>query len=144
MTARAVLEPLIWWAALYWIYLAIISTLSPAELLVGAAGAVVGAAAAVATQRVLLRDLILSPPRLRVLLLLPPQVLRDGAVLFRPVRGGFADVPVPPGRGGGVATLMLSVAPGTYVTQVSEDSEVLCLHRAENRPSRLEREVTSC
>ncbi|GAB3978163.1 hypothetical protein GCM10029978_070020 [Actinoallomurus acanthiterrae] len=144
MTARAVLEPLIWWAALYAIYVVIISTVSPTELVVGFAGAVVGAAVAVATRRVLLRGVPLSPPRLRVLLLLPSQILRDCAVLFRPVRGGFADVPVPPGRGGGMATLVLSVAPGTYVARVSEDSEVLLLHRAETHPSHLEREVTSC
>lgn len=142
---REVVEPLIWWLILYGIYLGIISSVSPTELIVGAAAAGVGAAAAVATRRVLLRGLDVSFPRLGRLLLLPPQILRDSTLLIRPgPRGGFTEVPVPPCRGSGVVTLVLSVSPGTYVAQVTPDRTSLLVHRAEERPSRLEREVTSC
>jgi hypothetical protein len=144
VTSRAVPEALIWWSALYAIHLGIISTVSPTELVVGGAAAALGSVAAVATRRILLSDLTLAPPPLRGLLLLPPQIVRDCALLLWPARGRFAEVPVPSSRGGGVTTLMLSIAPGTYVAGVSQDGEVLVLHRAEDRPSCLEREVTSC
>ncbi|MEV5749332.1 hypothetical protein AB0L00_16065 [Actinoallomurus sp. NPDC052308] len=141
---RSVVESAAWWAALYVIYLGIISTVSVTELVVGAAAAAFGATAAVATRRTLLPDLAVARPRLRVLLLLPPQILRDCVLLLRPARRGrFAEVS-PPSHRDGVLTLLLSVSPGAYVIQVSPDRETIRVHRAEDRPSRLERELTSC
>ncbi|GAA0369806.1 hypothetical protein [Actinoallomurus spadix] len=133
-----------WWAALYGIYLGIISTISVTELVVGAAAAVFGAAAAVATRRALLTDLAIARPRPRVLLLLPPQIVRDCLLLLRPARRGrFAEVAMP-SRRDGVLTLLLSLSPGAYVVRVSPDRDTVQVHRAEDRSSLLERELTSC
>lgn len=113
--------------------------------MVGAAAATLGAAAAVATRRVLLSDLAIGRPPLRALLLLPPQILRDCLLLLRPTpRGRFAEVSLPSGKGGGVMTLILSTSPGAYVARVAPDREVVVVHRAGDRPSLLERKVTSC
>ncbi|WP_210946928.1 hypothetical protein [Streptomyces sp. MK37H] len=47
----AVLEVLVWWAALMGIWLVLISTVDPLELLVGSAAALAGAALARAGRR---------------------------------------------------------------------------------------------
>jgi hypothetical protein len=142
---RAVVEPAAWWATLFGIYLAVISTISATELVVGAAAAALGAAAAVATRRVLLSDLAIARPPLRALLLLPPQILRDCLLLLRPTpRGRFAEVSLPSGEGDGVMTLILSTSPGAYVARVFPDRDVVVVHRTGDRPSLLEREMTSC
>lgn len=137
-------EPVAWWAALLAGYLGIVSTDSRTEVLVGAAAAGVGAAAAVATRRVLLTGLDASGPRIGWLLLLPAQILRDTAALFRPrVRGRFATVGVR-ARESAAATLVLSTSPGTYVSRISADRRVVTLHRITRGPSPLERKVTAC
>ncbi|MCO5974349.1 Na+/H+ antiporter subunit E [Actinoallomurus soli] len=133
---------MVWWAALYVVYLGIISTVSVTELVVGAAAAAFCATAAVATRRALLTDLAIGRPRLRVLLLLPPQIVRDSVVLLLPARHGrFAEIPMRSDRDG-VLTLLLSLSPGTYVTRVRPDRDTLQVHRAEDRSSPVERELT--
>ncbi|MCO5997153.1 Na+/H+ antiporter subunit E [Actinoallomurus rhizosphaericola] len=135
---------MVWWAALYVVYLGIISTVSVTELVVGAVAAAFCATAAVATRRALLTDLAIARPRLRVLLLLPPQIVRDSVVLLRPARHGrFAEVPMPSDHDG-VLTLLLSLSPGTYVTRVRPDRNAVQVHRTEDRSSPVERELTSC
>lgn len=136
------LEPGLWWLALFGVYLCVISTISPTELLVGAVAAAACAAAAVAVHRVLLGDLDSHGGALRALPLLPAQIVRDCGALFRPrVEGRFAEVPVRAGGGGGLATVVLSASPGTYVVRVARDRRTLLVHRIGRRVSRLERVV---
>jgi multisubunit Na+/H+ antiporter MnhE subunit len=137
-------EPIAWWGALLATYLGLVSSVSFTEIMVGAAAAGVGAAAAVATRRTLLAGLDASWPRAGWLVLLPAQILRDTAVLFGPrVRGRSAEVTVP-ARQTPAATLVLSTSPGTYVSGISGDRRHLALHRITRRPSPLERKVTGC
>jgi multisubunit Na+/H+ antiporter MnhE subunit len=137
-------EPVAWWAALLAVYLGIVSTDSPTEVVVGAAAAGVGAAAAVATRRALFTGLDASGPHIGWLLLMPAQILRDTAALFAPrVRGRFAEVRVR-ARESAAATLVLSTSPGTYVSRISADRRVITLHRIGEDPSHLERKVTAC
>lgn len=131
-----------WWLALFGIYLIIISTISITELIVGAVFAAVCAAAGVACSRVLLKDAgsFRVPPR--VLPFLPPQVVYDGRVLVLPrPEGRFERLRLPRGTANGVATLLLSTAPGTYVVRVSGDRNRLLVHRIGDGPSRFDREV---
>src|SRR5258705_12638918 len=96
-------EPVAWWIALFGCYLALISALSPIELVVGTVAAGVGGAVAVLTRRALLPGAGRPPRRvpLRALGWLPVQIVVDAARLVRPrVPATFASVPA---EGGPVA-----------------------------------------
>jgi multisubunit Na+/H+ antiporter MnhE subunit len=149
MTGREFTEPAVWWAVLFTTYLAVISKISPTELVVGALAAAAGAAGAVVTRRALLSadNAQHYRPRvswLRWLLPLPAQILADAVRLTRP-HGGFAELRLPADDRAaalrGFATLAVSASPGTYVTGVDPDRDVLIVHRITDRPSALERAV---
>jgi multisubunit Na+/H+ antiporter MnhE subunit len=150
MRGRDFIEPAVWWAVLLAFYLAIISGVSLVELLVGAATATAGAAAAVVTRRALLAadNPEKYRPRLswlRWLVVLPVQILADSVRLLRP-RGRFVELRLPaddrPAALRGFAALAVSTSPGTYVVEVVPDRNVLVLHRITERPSALERAVS--
>jgi multisubunit Na+/H+ antiporter MnhE subunit len=150
MRRREFIEATVWWIVLFAAYLAIISTISLTEVIVGAATAAAGALAAVFTRRSLLavdNDERYRPRGAwaRWPLRLPDQVAVGFAqVLLRP-RGEFAEIRLPAGDRAaarrGYAALALSVAPNTYVADVDPDRGVLLVHRI-GRPSAMEREVT--
>lgn len=150
MSGRDAIEPVTWWAVLFALYLAVISTISFPEVVVGAAAAAVCAVAAVVSRRTLLaadNDERYRPRArwLRWLLPLPVQIVTGALRLLRP-RGEFAEVQLPEDTRAaarrGFAVLVLSVAPNGYVAEVEPDRNVLVVHRLDGRPTALEREVT--
>lgn len=150
MRGRDLIEPVVWWVALLATYLAIISTISVAELLVGTLAAAAGAAAAVVTRRALLaadntEPYLPRPAWLRWLLPLPVQILTDSIRLLRP-HGEFAELRLPDDdrRAAlrGFAALAVSASPGTYVAEDLPDRNDLVLHRISRRPSAVEREIS--
>jgi multisubunit Na+/H+ antiporter MnhE subunit len=135
---------------LFVMYLAIVSTISASEVVIGALAATGGAAAAVATRRALLSAD--NPERyrprfawLRWLRHVPGQIVTDSARLLRP-RGQVATVRMPADDRAaarrGFSALVLSISPGDYVIKVDPDENTLTIHRAVRRDSALEREVT--
>ncbi len=150
MTGRNLIEPAVWWAVLSGTYLAVISSITPVEIAVGAASAAAGAAGAVLTRRALLaadndERYRPRPAWLRWLPRVPVQILADSVRLLRP-RGEFAEIHLPGDRRSaalrGFASLVVSVSPGTYVADVDTDRDVLIVHRIGGRPSALERRVS--
>ena len=150
MTGRDFIEPAVWWAVLFATYLAVISKISVAELVVGALASAASAGAAVVTRRALLsadnpERYQPRPGWLRWALPIPAQIVTDSVRLLRP-RAGFAEVPLPEDRRAaalrGFAALAVSTSPGTYVTEVDPDRDVLVVHRIAARPSRTERAVS--
>jgi multisubunit Na+/H+ antiporter MnhE subunit len=142
-------EPIAWWAVLFATYLAIISKISPTELVVGALTAAAGAAAAVVTRRTLSATdgpESYRPRRewVRWLRPLPLQIPRDAVRLLRP-RGDFAEMRLPADDRAaalrGFAALAVSTSPGTYVTEVDPGRGVFVVHRVGGL-SAVEREVT--
>lgn len=150
MTRKEAIEAAAWWTVLFAAYLAIISTISLTEIVVGALTAAACAGAAILTRRTLLAedDEEGYRPRaawLRWALSLPGQVVTGFArVLGRP-GGEFAEVRLPdderPAARRGFSTLALSIAPDTYVADVDPEQNTVILHRT-GRPGALEREVT--
>ena len=150
MRRREFIEVAVWWIMLLVAYLAIISTISLTEIVVGAGTAAAGAAAAVLTRRQLLaadNDERYRPRGgwARWPLRLPDQVATGFVRLLRP-RGEFAEIRLPEDERAaarrGYAALALSVAPDTYVADVDPERNVLVVHRIGERPSAMEREVT--
>lgn len=150
MSGKDAFEPVAWWVALFALYLAVISTISLTEIVVGGAAAAACAAAAVASRRALLaagNDERYRPRArwLRWLVPLPPQILIGTVRLLRP-RGEFTEVGLPQDTRAaalrGFAVLALSVAPNGYVADVEPERNVLVIHRLGGRPTALEREVT--
>jgi multisubunit Na+/H+ antiporter MnhE subunit len=149
MRRREFIEVAVWWIVLFAAYLAIISTISLTEIIVGAVTAGAGAAAAILTRRRLLaadNDERYRPRGewARWLLRLPDQIAVGFVRLLRP-RGEFAEIRLPDDEPAaarrGYAALALSVAPDTYVADVDPERNVLVVHRIGERPSALEREV---
>jgi multisubunit Na+/H+ antiporter MnhE subunit len=149
MTGRDFIEPAVWWAVLFATYLAVISKISVTELVVGALGSAAAAAAAVLTRRAQLSAD--NPERyqpragwLRWALLIPAQIVADSVRLLRP-HGGFGEVALREDDRAaalrGFAALAVSTSPGTYVTEVDPDQNVLVVHRITPKPSRVERAV---
>ncbi|MCW2945749.1 MAG: hypothetical protein JWR24_2466 [Actinoallomurus sp.] len=143
-------EVAVWWAVLFATYLAIISTISLTELVVGVSASAAGAATAVVVRRSLLaadNDERYRPriSWLRWLLLLPGQIVADSVRLLRP-RGEFAELRLADDERAaalrGFAALAVSTSPGTYAVDVDPDRDVLVVHRVTGRPSALEREVS--
>lgn len=150
MTGRDLGEPAMWWVVLFAFYLAIISTISLTEIVVGAVAAAACAIAAVASRRTLLaagNDESHRPRArwLRWLVPLPLQIVTGSVRLLRP-RGEFAEVRLPEDSRAavrrGFAVLALSVAPNGYVADVDPERNILVVHRLDGRPTALEREVT--
>jgi hypothetical protein len=150
MRRREFVEAGCWAAVLFGLYLAIISTISITELVVGAVTAVAGAGAAVLTRRSLLaadNDERYRPRAgwLRWLVPLPAQILTGSVRLLRP-RGNFGEVRLPEDQRAaalrGFSVLVLSVAPDAYVVDVDPERNELLLHRAGGHGSALERKVT--
>jgi multisubunit Na+/H+ antiporter MnhE subunit len=151
MRRREFIEAAVWWIVLFAAYLAIISTISLTEIIVGAATAAAGAAAAILTRRQLLaadNDERYRPRRgwVRWLVRLPDQIAVGFARLLLRPRGEFAEIQLPEDERAaarrGYAALALSVAPNTYVADVDPDRGAFVVHRIGERPSALEREVT--
>jgi hypothetical protein len=150
MRRRELIEAAVWWAVLFAAYLAIISTISPTEIVVGAATGAAGAAAAVITRRTLLaadNDERYRPRAawLRWMLRLPGQVVTGFARVLLNPRGRFTEVRLPEDERSaarrGYTALALSVAPDTYVADVDPERDTVVIHRIGDRPSGLEREV---
>ncbi|MDN3357965.1 hypothetical protein [Actinomadura sp. DC4] len=150
MTGRDFAEPAVWWAVLLATYLAVISKISVTELVVGALASAAAAAAAVVARRALLSTD--NPERyrprpgwLRWALPIPAQILADSVRLVRP-RGGLAELPLPEDHRAaalrGFASLAVSTSPGTFVTAVDPDRNILVVHRISPRPSPAERAVS--
>jgi multisubunit Na+/H+ antiporter MnhE subunit len=150
MTGRDFIEPAVWWAVLLATYLAVISKISVTELIVGALASAAAAAAAVVTRRALLsadnpERYEPRPGWLRWALPIPAQILADSVRLLRP-RGRFGEVALPEDDRAaalrGFAALAVSTSPGTYVTEVDPDRNILVVHRITPRPSAVERAVS--
>lgn len=150
MTGRDFIEPVVWWAALFAIYLAVISKISPTELVVGVLASAAGAAVAVVVRRALLAadNAERYRPRsawLRWILPLPAQIVVDAVHLVRP-RGRLAESRLPRDDRAaalrGFAVLAVSTSPGAYVAEVDPDRDVLVVHRVGPRPSAVERRVS--
>jgi multisubunit Na+/H+ antiporter MnhE subunit len=151
MRRRELIEAAVWWAALFAAYLAIIPTISPTEIVVGAVTGAAGAASAVLTRRTLLaadNDERYRPRArwLRWLLRLPDQAVTGFVRLLARPRGEFTEIRLPQDERAaarrGFSALVLSVAPNAYVADVDPDHETCVIHRIGERPSALEREVT--
>lgn len=154
---RRAAEPLAWWSVLLACYLALVSTISGTEITVGAAAAAAGAAAAVAGRRALLttaraceggrvpaRSPVAPSRLLPPLGRLPAQIVADTArIAVRGASGGrwttLSAAPGPAGRG--VATLLVSTSPGTYVGGVDPGRGLLRVHRLAGGPSPFERRL---
>jgi multisubunit Na+/H+ antiporter MnhE subunit len=150
LNGRDAFELLAWWVVLFALYLALISTISLTEIVVGATAAVACAVAAVVSRRTLLAadgDERYRPRArwLRWLVPLPVQVVTGAVRLLRP-RGEFTEVRLPEDPRAaarrGFAVLALSVAPTGNVADVDPERNVLVVHRLDGRPTALEREVT--
>lgn len=135
-------EALIWWVALTAGYLGMVSTISLTEFVVGAGGAAAGAAAAMAARRVLApgRASVSSVPP-KALVWLPPQILRDTARVLWSPKGEWGEMRVA-GGSLGAATLLVSVAPASYVGEADPERGRLVLHRVGAGPSALEKRLT--
>lgn len=151
MRRREFIEAAVWAVVLFAVYLAIISTISLTEIVVGAISGVVWGAAAVLTRRTLLasdNDEIYWPRAgwLRWLLRLPDQAVSGFVRLLVHPHGAFAEIRLPrddrSAARRGFGALALSVAPNTYVADVDPDRNTVIVHRIGDRPSALEREVT--
>lgn len=147
---RDLIEPAVWWVVLLATYLAIVSTISVTEILVGVPAAAAGAAVAVVTRRALLaadnpERYLPRPAWLRWLLPLPVQILTDSLRLLRP-HGEFDELRLPDDdrRAAlrGFAALTVSASPGAYVAEVLPDRGDLVLHRISRRRSAVEREIS--
>lgn len=150
MTGRDFIEPVVWWAVLFATYLAVISKISPTELVVGALASAAGAAVVAVTHRALLavdnpERSLPRPAWLRWILPLPAQIVADAVRLVRP-RGRLAELRLPRDSRAaalrGFAVLAVSTSPGTYVAEVDPDHDVLVVHRVGPRPSAVERRVS--
>lgn len=143
------LEALAWWAAIFVGYLALISTVSLTELIVGGVAASLAAAAAVGARRALFEEDGAAARGTRldaaVSLILIRQVGRDAVRLTGRVRDGFGEGRVPADRRSagwtGLLTLVLSASPGTYVAQVAPERDRFIVHRVGEGPDRLERRL---
>ncbi|QKG19061.1 hypothetical protein [Actinomadura verrucosospora] len=163
--ARRAAEPLAWWAALFALYLSLISTIDIIEITVGAVVAAFGAAAATAGRRALFTtgtahdpagtrrpaaDLApgarpVPPARLLPpLALLPGQIVADSArVAVLGASGGtWTPLAVAPGAANrGTATLLVSTSPATFVGAVDPERGLLHVHRLGRGPSAFERRL---
>ncbi|MBO2449527.1 hypothetical protein J4573_20670 [Actinomadura barringtoniae] len=134
-------EALLWWVALTAGYLGMVSTISLTEFVVGATGSAVGAAAAMGARRVLAAERTGAssvPPK--ALLWLPPQILGDTVRVLWSPQGDWGEMRMGQGRLGAV-TLLVSVAPASYVGEADPESGRLVLHRVDGRPSALEKRL---
>ncbi|WP_412517804.1 hypothetical protein K8Z49_06010 [Actinomadura madurae] len=149
-------EPVAWWAVLLGCYLALVPAVSVTEITVGAVAAAAGAAAAVAARRALLatgapegdggRGRGTVPPArlMRPMVRLPAQIVADTArIAVRGASGGrWVTLAAAPGTAGrGVATLLLSASPGTYVGGVDPARGAVRVHRLAGDPSPFERRL---
>jgi len=148
---RDLIEAVVWWVVLFAVYLAIVSKISIAELVVGAITAAAGGGAAVVTRRALSaggdqEGYRPRPAWLRWLRPLPAQVVGDSIRLLRPY-GGFGELRLPADDDRaaalrGFAALAVSTSPGTYVAEVDLRENTFVVHRVTARASAVEREVS--
>ncbi|GAA4062124.1 hypothetical protein [Actinomadura miaoliensis] len=138
---RTAAQAAAWWVPLLAIYAALVSTLSPTEVLVGAAVAAASAVAGVAARRTLLNT---RPARgggdqvRRLAVRLPGRIAADTARVLAPrLHGQWDQMSV--GRQAarrGAVTLLVSASPGGYVAAVDPDRGVLTVHRLTRAPTR--------
>lgn len=159
--ARA-LEAVLWWVLLLLLQVVSISSVTPRELAVAAVFSAVGAAGAVGLRRAGGLAYRPRPGWARWLLAVPREAVSDVArlaILARQEASGrqgeytrFDRVELPDdgsaaGRAArrGMATLVLSLTPATYVADVDVrdgDADVLLVHRVGPGGDQLERRVT--
>ncbi len=130
--------------ALVVLWLALVGSHDPQELVLGAVAAVV----AVVAREVLVGCGLLEPvakPRVlwtagRGLLLIPRDTAALAAALLRGQRGTFALVPLPRGRDWrrhgerGVGAAAGTIAPGAYVVDIDAGQRASLVHRLPTRP----------
>ncbi|MFI0447086.1 hypothetical protein [Actinomadura sp. 6N118] len=141
---RPLLEALAWWGALTVGYLAVVSSVSLTEVLVGTGAAAAGAVAALAARRVLTPDTPerhgRSPVRPGALALLPVRIVEDTVRVLWSPQGVWGEIRV--GRGAqGAVTLVVSASPGAYVGAVDPEHGRLVVHRTGGRTSALEKRM---
>jgi multisubunit Na+/H+ antiporter MnhE subunit len=150
MRRPELLEATVWAVVLFAAYLAIISTISVTEIVVGAVTGVASGVAAVLTRRTLLSgdDEGAYRPHarwFRWLLRVPDQTVAGFARLLARPSGEFTELRLPaderPAARRGYAALALSLTPSTYVADLDPERHTLLVHRIGDRPSALEREV---
>jgi multisubunit Na+/H+ antiporter MnhE subunit len=154
-----VVEVVVWWALLVGVWLVMLVAFSPVELVAGAVAALPCAAAAVAGRRAIGGVWRARPGWLRWLLPLPLAVVAEsGRVLLVPFRRGsrrsgsgrLEEVRLQRERPQAVArtrqaiaTIVVSVPPGTLVVDVRSDDDVLVVHRLVGGRGRLEEAISS-
>jgi multisubunit Na+/H+ antiporter MnhE subunit len=151
---RMVGELVGWWVLLFLLYLVLISTLSPLELVVGAAASGLSAVAAWAIHRAVRPEVGPVGHWTAALWALPGTLLREtvqlacltrAALRGRPAQGRFATVRLRPGVGAAWACALLSGTPGSCVLDVDEQpgaATVLRVHSLFGPRSRLETVLT--
>jgi hypothetical protein len=143
-----------WWVLLIALECVFISTIDPAELVLGAGGAALGASAAVLLTRL---ERIAVTPLSRFLPAVaawPGTLLADTARLIglvcacalrrRRPRGSFREVRLREGAGSAWSALLLTATPGGCVVADEErdGAAVLTIHRIFPGPSSLDRALT--
>ncbi|POM22278.1 hypothetical protein BTM25_56900 [Actinomadura rubteroloni] len=130
------------------LYVALISEIVWPQLVVAGVAAVVASAAGYAAARLLTSGPERPEPArrggaARAVAALPVQIVADARWLALPVPSGARAEfrgPAPAGPDWtGVVTLLLSAAPGTFVTQVDPERGVFVLHRLASGPDLVER-----
>ena len=143
-----------WWGLLFLLYLVFISTLSPLELLAGAAASGLAAAGAWAVHRAVRPEIGPAAHWMTALWVWPGTLLTEtvqlarltlAALRGRPAHGRFATVRLRAGVGAAWACALLSGTPGGCVVKVDPDpgaAPVLTVHSLFDSRSRLEAVLT--
>ena len=143
-------ELISWWALLFLLYLVFISTLSPLELIVGAAASALAAVGAGAIHRAVRPEAGPAARWMAAVWAWPGTLLAEivhlarltlAALRGRPAQGRFATVRLRAGVGAAWAGALLSGTPGSCVVAVDQDpgaAPVLTVHSIFGARSRLE------
>lgn len=129
--ATLVVEGTVWWAVLVGVWLLTLTTVTLPELVVAAVAAVPCAGAATAARAAYRASWRPGKALVRSLPLVPMEVVRE--LVRGPSDGTVREVPV---TESGVATVVLSLSPGTVV--LDDDDGTLTIH-ATDEQTRLER-----
>ncbi len=146
-----------WWAVLVGVWLLTLSTVSPPELAVAGAAALPCAVAATVGRHVVDGRWRVRLRWLRWLVLLPVAVVADTCrVLVLPLRGPaggqgrgqLRTIPLPDTPPGdatrrALATIVVSITPGTFVVDADPDADQLVAHSLVGGPPRMDEVVRS-
>ncbi|MET8473449.1 hypothetical protein [Streptomyces sp. NPDC004856] len=132
------------WAVLaFALWLVLVSTIEPLEILVGAAVAILAAVGAHAARRASGARFGAGARALRAVAAWPGTLLRDtGRLCVAATRrraGSFRTVRLTEGAGPAWSCALLSSTPSAYVVDIDEDTGEALLHVLDDEPSALER-----